>query len=67
MIGYLCMTLVASFLLRLLEKKLDGSSSYELVEADPLTMVAGTYSHPNRGSNYDERSKEYKDSGKEAN
>lgn len=67
MIGYLCMTLVASFLLRLLEKKLDGSSSYELVEADPLTMVAGTYSHPNRGSNYDERSKEYKSSGKEAN
>lgn len=67
MIGYLCMTLVASSLLRLLEKKLDGSSSYELVEADSLTMVAGTYSHPNRGSNYDERSKEYKDSRKEGN
>ena len=26
---------------------------------DPLTMTAGTYSHPKRGSNYDERSKEY--------
>ena len=61
MAGYLCMTLVASFLLRWLEKKLDGDSSYELVEADPLTMTAGTYSHPNRGSNYDERSKEYAD------
>ena len=24
-----------------------------------LTMTAGTYSHPKRGSNYDERSKEY--------
>ena len=59
MVGYLCMTLIASFLLRWLEKKLDGDSSYELVQVDPLTMTAGTYSHPKRGSNYDERSKEY--------
>ena len=59
MVGYLCMTLVASFLLRWLEKKLDGDSSYELVQVDPLTMTAGTYSHPKRGSNYDERSKEH--------
>ena len=59
MVGYLCMTLIASFLLRWMEKKLEGSSNYELAEADPLTMTAGTYSHPNRGSNYDERSKEY--------
>lgn len=43
MVGYLCMTLVASFLLRWLEKKLDGSSSYELVQTDSLTMTAGTY------------------------
>ena len=59
MVGYLCMTLIASFLLRWTEKKLEGSSVYELAEADPLTMAAGTYSHPDRGSNYDERSREF--------
>ena len=59
MVGYLCMTLIASFLLRWAEKKLEGDSVYELAEVDPLTMAAGTYSHPDRGSNYDERSKEY--------
>ena len=42
MLGYLCMTLVASFLLRWLEKKLDGTDSYELVQSDALTMTAGT-------------------------
>ena len=46
MVGYLTMTLVASFLLRWVEKKLDGASSYELVNVDPLTMTAGTYSIP---------------------
>ena len=59
MVGYLCMTLIASFLLRWAEKKLEGDSVYELAEVDSLTMAAGTYSHPERGSNYDERSKEY--------
>ncbi len=59
MIGYLTMTLLASFLLRWVEKKLDGHDSYELVQDDPLVMTAGTYSHPKRGSNYDERSKEF--------
>ena len=59
MVGYLCMTLIASFALRWLEKKLEGDSVYELAEVDPLTMAAGTYSHPDRGSNFDERSKEY--------
>ena len=58
MVGYLCMTLIASFLLRWVEKKLDGSSSYELAQVDPLTMSAGTYSHPDKGSPFDERSKE---------
>ena len=58
MVGYLCMTLIASFLLRWVEKKLDGSSSYELVQVDPLTMTAGTYTHPHKGSPFDERSKE---------
>ena len=58
MIGYLCMTLIASFLLRWVEKKMDGASSYELVQVDSLTMSAGTYSHPDKGSPFDEKSKE---------
>ena len=59
MVGYLTMTLLASFLLRWVEKKLDGSSNYELVQVDQLTMTAGTYSHPDRGSPFDEKSKEF--------
>lgn len=59
MIGYLTMTLLASFLLRWLEKRLDGSSSYELVQDDQLVMTAGTYTHPDKRSPFDERSKEY--------
>ena len=58
MIGYLTMTLLASFLLRWVEKKMDGASSYELVQVDSLTMSAGTYSHPDKGSPFDERSRE---------
>ena len=60
MVGYLSMTLIASFLLRLWEKKMDGASSYELVQVDSLTMTAGTYSHPDKGSPFDEKSKEFK-------
>ena len=45
MIGYLCMTLVASFILRHIEKRMDGSSDYELVRKDALTQTAGTYSY----------------------
>ena len=62
MVGYLCLTLAASFLLRWIEKEMDGSDSYELVQDDPLVMTAGTYSHPKRGGNYfAENSKEYKE------
>ncbi len=53
MVSYLTMTLAASFLLRWLEKRLDGTSSYELVQEDALTMTAGTYSHPGRGTPFD--------------
>ena len=35
--------LAASALLRLAERRMDGESSYELVQADALTMTAGTY------------------------
>ena len=61
MIGYLTMTLIASALLRLIEKRMDGSDNYELVQVDALTMAAGTYSHPNRGTPFDEHSKEQRD------
>ncbi len=59
MVGYLTMTLLSSFLLRWVEKKMDGSSNYELVQEDQLTMTAGTYTHPNRGTPFDETNKEF--------
>ena len=61
MVGYLTLTLLSSFLLRKLEKHLDGADSYELAQADQLTMAAGTYSHPDRGTPFDERSKEIRE------
>lgn len=64
MIGYLTMTLIASFLLRWLEKKMDGKSDYELVAEDPLVMTAGTYNHPNKRKLFEERSKEFNQEGK---
>ena len=66
MVGYLTMTLLASFLLRWVEKKLDGASSYELVQVDSLTMTAGTYSHPDRGTPFDEQSKEFRNNLKQS-
>ena len=59
MAGYLMLKLAASFLLRLLEKRLDGSDNYELVSTDSLAMSAGTYSHPSRKTPFDERSGEF--------
>ena len=63
MIAYLTMTLAASALLRWAEKKMDGADSYELVQIDSLTMTAGTYNHPQRGSNFDERNLDFPDGG----
>ncbi len=60
MIAYLTMTLAASFLLRWVEKRMDGSANYELASDDALAMSAGTYSHPDRGTPFDEQSKEFK-------
>lgn len=65
MIGYLAVTLTASFLLRWVERRMDGKSSYELVQTDNLTMAAGTYSHPDRGTPFDERSGEFGATGEE--
>ncbi len=59
MAGYLTMTLIASFLLRWLEKKMDGNGDYELVAVDPLVMTAGTYNHPDKGTPFDEQNREY--------
>ncbi|MEA4992693.1 MAG: amino acid ABC transporter permease [Oscillibacter sp.] len=66
MAGYLTMTLAASFLLRWVERRMDGSDSYELVQTDSLTMTAGTYNHPGRGSNFDEHSREYRKNFKQS-
>ena len=66
MIGYLTLTLTASFLLRLIEKLMDGSDSYELAQGDQLVMAAGTYSHPDRGTPFDEQNKEYREQAKSA-
>mgnify|MGYP003294326621 CR=1 FL=1 len=63
MTGYLCLTLAASFMLRFLEKRMDGGEGYELVQADPLVMTAGTYSHPKKGDFFGERNKEYNEKG----
>ena len=61
MIGYLTLTLTASFLLRLIEKLMDGSDSYERAQGDQLVMAAGTYSHPDRGTPFDEQNREYRE------
>lgn len=58
MVGYLCMTLIASFLLRALEKKMDGSDHYDLVQVDPLVMTAGTYRIPRTPEEMAERNLE---------
>ena len=59
MLGYLTLTVVASVLLRWVEKKMEGSDSYELTQDDMLTMAAGTYSHPDKGTPFDERTHEF--------
>lgn len=55
MAGYLAMTLLCSFILRYVERRMDGSDSYSLVQADQLTLAAGTYTYPRKtdGRDYD--------------
>lgn len=60
--GYLIMTLAASLLLRLLEKRLDGPGNYELVQTDSLTMTAGTYRYPRKKSPLAEQNREFEPS-----
>ena len=65
MVGYLCMTLIASFLLRWWEKKLDGDDSYSLATGDQLAPTSGMLNHPGKGSNFDERNLEYPEGGEQ--
>jgi len=66
MAGYLSMTVIASVLLRWVEKKMEGADSYELTQDDMLTMAAGTYSHPDRGTPFDERNTEDRENLRQA-
>jgi putative lysine transport system permease protein len=58
MAGYLTMTLIASLILRKVERRMDGSDNYALVQADALTPTAGTYNYPDKGRPFEERSPE---------
>ena len=58
MAAYLTMTLAASFLLRYLERRMDGDSNYELVLDDQITATEGTYNSPRKGTPWDEQSPE---------
>lgn len=49
MLIYLSMTLVASRLLRLWEKKLDGPENYTLATTDTLAFTSGLYNVPEAG------------------
>ena len=40
-------------------QRMDGADSYELAQGDQLVMAAGTYSHPDRGTPFDEVNREY--------
>ena len=56
--GYLFLTLLASFLLRRLEKKLSGPGNYELVSEDQLVLTAGTYQYSGSAP-YEEKNRDY--------
>lgn len=66
MLGYLTMTLAASFLLRFVERRMDGADSYELIQSDALAMSAGNYNHPHQGAPFAERSPEAKHNAEKA-
>ena len=58
MVGYLAMTVIASVLLRMIEKKMDGADSYELTQDDALTLSAGTYTLNKKPEDLHERNLE---------
>ena len=59
MVGYLSMTVIASVILRWVERKMDGADSYELAQVDALTMSAGTYRLDKRPEDLLERNLEH--------
>lgn len=48
MVVYLTMTVTASQLLRLLEKKLDGDNAYDLATTDTLAFTSGMLNYPDK-------------------
>ena len=48
MIVYLILTVIVSRILRLVERKMDGSDSYDLASTDTLAHTSGMYSYPGR-------------------
>lgn len=50
MLGYLTMTLISSFLLRLWENKLEGSDSFDLATSDTLAHTSGMVRFKGRGN-----------------
>lgn len=53
MIGYLTMTVLASFLLRKLENRLDGKENYELVSADQMSAVGNYINRTRKEQHHD--------------
>lgn len=68
MLGYLTMTLTASFLLRWLERKMDGPANFDLAIADPLVPGEGMHRYQKnpKEPNSDFRNKQRLDDADEA-
>lgn len=59
MVMYLIMTLFFSWLLRLVEKKMDGPTEYDLATTDTLAYTSGTLTSPAKGHTDDRNLKDY--------
>ena len=59
MVAYLTMTLIASIILRWIEKRMAGKRDYVLVKTGSRNAAAGNYNYPVKGSPLDEHSKEH--------
>ncbi len=59
MAGYLFLTLLSSFLLRKVEKRLNGKADYEMVSEDQLVLTAGTYTFSGEAP-YEEKNRDYR-------
>ena len=59
MVAYLTMTLIASIILRWIEKRMAVKRDYVLVKTGSRNAAAGNYNYPVKGSPLDEHSKEH--------